>query len=257
LILVGVVSALGGIVVSGASNCCGSPDPADPSAALIGIGVAAAMSVASIGLWSGRLPRSVLLLCTGALPAVVVATSPSSSDLAGLVPVVLLGWLALWWYLRRPAASEWIGRAAAERLANDNRIGRARSTFSKAGKDRVVAQSPRAGSGGMRVAATPGSASRLTRSRGRRYRRRGGAGRSRPLGLERCPWRGCRRNPGPAEGAARSRRRSSGRTCRPGPAPASAGRSGPFLRLGTDRAPLMGTPSIGPASRSSRLELPA
>ena len=113
LILVGVVSALGGIALSAVSNCCGSPDPADPSAALIGIGVAAAMSVASIGLWSGGLPRGVLLLCTAALPAVVVAASFSSSDLAGLVPVVLLGWLALWWYLRRPAASGWIGRAAA------------------------------------------------------------------------------------------------------------------------------------------------
>ena len=113
LILVGVVSALGGITVSAVSNCCGSPDPADPTAAWIGIGVAAAMSVAGIGLWSGRLPRAVLLICTAALPAVVVAVSPSSSDLAGLVPVVLLGWLALWWYLRRPAASEWIGRAAA------------------------------------------------------------------------------------------------------------------------------------------------
>jgi hypothetical protein len=113
LIIVGVVTALGGIALSAVSNCCGSSDPADPSAALIGIGVAAAMLVAGIGLWSGRLPRAVLLLCSAALPTVVVAASPSSSDLAGLVPVVVLGWLALWWYLRRPAASGWIGRAAA------------------------------------------------------------------------------------------------------------------------------------------------
>jgi hypothetical protein len=113
LILLGVVSALGGITLSAVSNCCASPDPTDPTAAWIGIGVAAAMSVAGIGLWSGRLPRAVLLLCAAALPAVVVAASPSSSDLTGLVPVVLLGWLALWWYLRRPAARGWLGRAAA------------------------------------------------------------------------------------------------------------------------------------------------
>jgi hypothetical protein len=57
LILVAVVSALGGIAVSAVSNCCGSPDPTDPTAAWIGIGVAAAMSVASIGLWTVDNPR--------------------------------------------------------------------------------------------------------------------------------------------------------------------------------------------------------
>jgi hypothetical protein len=113
LILMGVLSALGGIVVSAVSNCCGSRDPADPTAALVGIGVGAALSVAGIGLWSGRLSRRILLLCAAAVPAVLVGASPSSSDVQGLVPVGLLGWLSLWWYLRRPAASGWIGRGAA------------------------------------------------------------------------------------------------------------------------------------------------
>ena len=110
LTFVGVLSALAGIGLSAASSCCGSRDPIDPTAALVGVVVAVAMAAAGVGLWSGRVSRRPLLLCAAAVPAVVLAVSPSSPDFAVLVPVVVLGWLWLWWYLRRPVAVGWIGR---------------------------------------------------------------------------------------------------------------------------------------------------
>ena len=112
LIFVGVLSALAGIGLSAASSCCGSADPVDRTPALVGVVVALAMSAAGVGVWSGRVSRRPLLLCAAAVPAVVLAVSPSSSDFVGLVPVVVLGWLWLWWYLRRPVAVGWIGRRA-------------------------------------------------------------------------------------------------------------------------------------------------
>lgn len=114
LTAVGVLSALTGIAVSAASSCCGSPDAADPKPTLVGVVTAAAMSAAGVGLWSGRVSRRVLLLCCAAVPAVALAVSPWSSDFQGLVPVVLLGWLWLWWYLRRPVAIGWVGRRSPE-----------------------------------------------------------------------------------------------------------------------------------------------
>jgi hypothetical protein len=110
LILVGVMSALAGIALSAASSCCGSPDPADATPTLVGVVVAGAMSAAGVGLWSGRVSHRLLLLCGAAAPAVVIAVSPSSSDFQGLVPVAVIGWLWLWWYLRRPVATGWVGR---------------------------------------------------------------------------------------------------------------------------------------------------
>ena len=114
LTLVGVLSALAGIALSAASSCCGSSDPADLTPSLVGVAVAVGLSAAGVGLWSGRVSRRVLLLCSAAVPAVVIAVSPSASDVQGLVPVVLLGWLWLWWYLRRPAAAGWVGRRATD-----------------------------------------------------------------------------------------------------------------------------------------------
>jgi hypothetical protein len=110
LIVTGGLSALAGVAASAASSCCGSPDPADPTPALAGLVAAAGVSAAAIGLWRGRMRRGALLLVSAALPVAVVAAAPSSSDLAALVPVVLLGWLALWWYLRRPVAAGWLRR---------------------------------------------------------------------------------------------------------------------------------------------------
>ena len=73
--------------------------------------VAAALAAAGVGLWSGRVSRRVVLLCAAAVPVVALAVSPWSSDFQSLVPVGLLGWLGLWWYLRRPVAIGWVGRA--------------------------------------------------------------------------------------------------------------------------------------------------
>ena len=110
LIIVGVLAALAGVGLSAASSCCGSPDPADPTPTLVGIVVAVAMSAAGYCLWSGRASRRTLLLCAAVMPVVVLAVSPFSLDVAGLVPIVVAGWLLLWWYLRRPAAVGWVGR---------------------------------------------------------------------------------------------------------------------------------------------------
>ena len=120
LILVGVSSALVGMAASAASSCCGSSDPADPAPTLVGIMVAAALSAAGVGLWSGRVSRRVVLLCAAAVPVVALAASPWSSDFQGLVPVGLLGWLWLSWYLRRPVAVGWVGRRA--RSAEERRV---------------------------------------------------------------------------------------------------------------------------------------
>jgi hypothetical protein len=111
--LVGALSALAGMGMSAASTCCGSSDPADPMPTLVGVAVAVAMSAAGAGLWSGRMSRRRVLLCGAAVPAVVLAVSPWSSDFASLVPLVVLGWLWLWWYLRRSGAVGWVGRRAS------------------------------------------------------------------------------------------------------------------------------------------------
>jgi hypothetical protein len=114
LALVGVLSAVAGVGLSAASSCCGSTDPADPTPALVGLVLAVAMLAAGVGLWSGRVSRRAVLLCGAAVPAVVLALSPWSPDLGALVPVVVLGWLWLWWYLRRPIAASWVGRQVPE-----------------------------------------------------------------------------------------------------------------------------------------------
>ena len=115
LCLLAVLSALTGVALSAVSSCCGSSEPADGTPAVVGFVAAAPFLAAGIGLWSGRMSSRVLLVCT-AVPLVVAgAASPYSLDLAGLVPFGLLGWLGLFWYLRRPAARGWVGhRSTAE-----------------------------------------------------------------------------------------------------------------------------------------------
>lgn len=109
-ILLGVLSTLSGMAVSAASSCCGSSDPSDTTPTLLGFIVAAPIVAAGIGLWSARMTRRVLLLCTAVPLAVAAAASPYSSDLQSLGPVGLLAWLWLFWYLRRPVAFVWVGR---------------------------------------------------------------------------------------------------------------------------------------------------
>jgi hypothetical protein len=110
LFLLGVLSALSGMAVSAASSCCGSSDPSDTTPTVLGFMLAAPIFATGLGLWSGRMSRRVLLLCAAAPLAVLAAASPYSVDLSGLVPVGLLAWLWLFWYLRRPVALGWVGR---------------------------------------------------------------------------------------------------------------------------------------------------
>lgn len=112
LALVGVLAGFAGVGLSAASNCCGSSDSADTTPAFVGIVVAVAMVAAGYGMWTGGASRRAVLLGTAVVPVVVLAVSPSSSDFAGLIPVVGVGWLWLWWYLRRPAAFAWVGQRA-------------------------------------------------------------------------------------------------------------------------------------------------
>jgi hypothetical protein len=107
---VAMLSVLGGLALSAVSSCCGSPDPADPKPALLGVGIAVMLAAAAVGLWSGHVPRWGLLLLAAPLPLALVAASPSSADLAGLLLLVVPAWLWLWWYLRRPTAEGWVGR---------------------------------------------------------------------------------------------------------------------------------------------------
>ena len=112
LSLLGVFSGLSGMTVSATSSCCGSSDPADTTPALLGFVVAAPIVGAAVGLWTARMSRRVLLLCTAAPLAVAVAASPYSLDLGSLVPVGLLAWLWLVWFLHRPVARGWVSRRA-------------------------------------------------------------------------------------------------------------------------------------------------
>jgi len=108
LLVAAGLSILGGIVASWASQISG---PAELAPALFGIGIAVPFVAAGTGLLSGWMPRRALLLCVAAVPVAVVAVSPFSSDLAALLPVLLLGWLWLSWYLGRPLPAEWVGSA--------------------------------------------------------------------------------------------------------------------------------------------------
>jgi hypothetical protein len=110
LTLLGVVAALAGVALSVVSTCCGSADPAEPGPTVIGFVVGMALATAGVGLWSGRMSRRFVLLCSAVAPAVLLVASAWSADVQGLVPFVALGWLGLWWYLRRPRAMEWLGR---------------------------------------------------------------------------------------------------------------------------------------------------
>lgn len=112
LMLVGVLAAFTGVALSAASSCCGSSDPADPTPLLVGIVSAAAMLAAGYGTWTGRASLRALLLLAAVVPVVMLGASPFSMDFAGLVPFAVVGWLWLWWYLRRRAAFGWIGRRA-------------------------------------------------------------------------------------------------------------------------------------------------
>lgn len=107
LVIVGAASALLGVAVSMVSGCCGSPDGSDPLPAQAGLAVAAGLTVAAAGLWSGRMPRWGLVTASAAAPVTCVVAATGSMDLQLLAPVVVLAWLALWWWLGRDAPTRW------------------------------------------------------------------------------------------------------------------------------------------------------
>jgi hypothetical protein len=116
LVLIGVGTALAGLAASAVSGCCGSPDGGDSTLALFGIGVGAAVIVSGVLLWSGRMTRWFVLVPAAVLPVACLAAAPSSSDLAGLAPLALVGWVLLAVYVSRGRAALWL--AGDRRLAD-------------------------------------------------------------------------------------------------------------------------------------------
>jgi hypothetical protein len=117
LVLAGVGAALVGLAASALSGCCGARDEGDSTLALFGIGVGAAVVVSGVLLWRGGISRSFVLVPAAVLPVACLATAPSSSDLAGLTPFALVGWVLLAVFVSRGRAAQWL--AADRRLRTE------------------------------------------------------------------------------------------------------------------------------------------
>jgi lysylphosphatidylglycerol synthetase-like protein (DUF2156 family) len=103
-----VLCALVGVAATQVSNCCGSPDPPDQTYALVGLLAGCALVLAAGGLWTRLLPAWAILICAATPPVVCALAASSSSDLAGVVPFAIVGWVALGWFLRRPPVAAWL-----------------------------------------------------------------------------------------------------------------------------------------------------
>jgi hypothetical protein len=108
LVLTGVVSVLVGVLAAAVSGCCGSSEPADSSAALYGLAVGAAAGFAGAMLWRGRASRWLVLAASAVVPVAAVVAGASSSDLAAVAPLAVVGWLALAWFVSRGPAAPWL-----------------------------------------------------------------------------------------------------------------------------------------------------
>ena len=106
-----VLCALVGVAATQFSNCCGSPDPPDQTYALVGLLVGGALVLAAGGLWARFLPSWALLICAASVPVICAVAATSSSDLAGVLPFAVVGWVAFWWFLRRPRVATWLRSA--------------------------------------------------------------------------------------------------------------------------------------------------
>ena len=106
-----VLCALVGIAATQFSNCCGSPDPPDQTYALVGLLGGGALVLAAAGLWARFLPYWAVLICVAGVPVICAIAAPSSSDLAGVLPFAVVGWVAFWWFLRRPRVATWLRSA--------------------------------------------------------------------------------------------------------------------------------------------------
>jgi hypothetical protein len=116
LVLAGVGAALVGLAASALSGCCGARDGGDSTLALLGIGMGAAVVVSGVLLWRGGSSRSFVLVPAAVLPVACLAAAPSSSDLAGLAPFALAGWVLLAVFVSRGRAARWL---AADRRVED------------------------------------------------------------------------------------------------------------------------------------------
>ena len=109
LVFAGTASVLAAVALSMVSGCCGAPyDSNDSDPALAGLlGMATGLMIAAAGLWSGRMPRWGLVTASAVAPVSCVMAAVGSMDLQMLAPVVIFGWLALWWWLGRDAPTRW------------------------------------------------------------------------------------------------------------------------------------------------------
>jgi hypothetical protein len=107
-----VLSALVGVAASQVSSCCGSPDPPDTTYAVVGLLVGGALVAAAGGLWARFLPSWALLACAASVPVTCAIAARSSSDLAGVLPFAVVGWVSFAWFLRRPRVARWLRDAA-------------------------------------------------------------------------------------------------------------------------------------------------
>jgi hypothetical protein len=108
LVVVGLGAAFVGLAASAISGCCGDPDGADSTPAVIGLGVAGAAALSGVLLWLGSMSRWVILAPAAAVPVACLAAAPSSSDLAGLAPLAVVGWVVLAVFVSRGRAARWL-----------------------------------------------------------------------------------------------------------------------------------------------------
>ena len=108
LVLTGVGAALAGHAASAVSGCCGAPEGGDSTLAPFGIGVGAAVIMSGALLLSGGMTRWFVLVPAAVLPVACLASAPSSSDLAGLAPLALVGWVLLAVFVSRGRAAGWL-----------------------------------------------------------------------------------------------------------------------------------------------------
>ena len=115
LAVVAAGSALSGIGMTMASNCCGSPDPADPAPLMIGVAVAVVYALAAAALWQGSGSRRTVGAMTAAAPVACLLAAPFSMDFAALFVPALLGWLAVCALLRSERCAAWFARPRPDR----------------------------------------------------------------------------------------------------------------------------------------------
>ena len=102
-----VLTVLGGVAASMFSNCCGSPDPADPKPAFYGLVLAVFYAASGTFLWQGQPSRRFVAALAAVPPVAAALATTTSSDAAGVFLMLVLVWLVLAAVLRSAAGREW------------------------------------------------------------------------------------------------------------------------------------------------------